>query len=270
MTSRKRRKFRSLFIFLALAMVIIYFNDEGQQNKGSQQGGTPTTTVGQSQPANTSPHHPKVRQIVWPPPPEKQGIARDLLAKNYYVVLDCSGSMGERKCSGTRTKLAVAKDALNRFAEITPPDANLGLLIFVDGMIKELLPIGSNNKENFVNAVNSTRFSGGTPLFAAIDQGYERLAMQAGRQLGYGEYTLVVVTDGLASEGQDPTPIVNEILGKTAVQIHTIGFCIGPDHSLNMPGRTVYKAANSPEQLEQGLADVLAESESFDVDAFGQ
>lgn len=59
-------------------------------------------------------------------------------------------------------------------------------------------------------------------------------------------------------------------MAHSPIQIHTIGFCIGPDHSLNIPGRTMYKAADNPQQLEKGLQDVLAESETFDVSDFDQ
>ena len=78
----------------------------------------------------------------------------------------------------------------------------------------------------------------------------------------------MIVTDGEASSGEDPTRIVQWILDYSPIQIHTIGFCIGTNHSLNIPGRTVYKAADNPQQLEKGLQDVLAESEQFDISEF--
>lgn len=52
--------------------------------------------------------------------------------------------------------------------------------------------------------------------------------------------------------------------------LHTIGFCIGEKHSLNQPGRTLYRAADNPEQLRAGLADVLAEAPSFADQKFGK
>jgi hypothetical protein len=104
----------------------------------------------------------------------------------------------------------------------------------------------------------------------AISAGYAQLEQQAMRQLGYGRYVLVVVTDGQANPGHDPTEKVRWMLNNTPIELHTIGFCIGTDHSLNMPGRTVYKAADNPAALRQGLADVLAEAEAFDVSTFQQ
>lgn len=192
----------------------------------------------------------------------------DLTTKNYYVVFDSSGSMSERKCSLDRTKIEVGKDALAKFADLVPADANLGLLVFEKSFIQELVPLGKGNRKEFVSAVRRPQPAGETPLQNALQTGYQKLEEQGRKQLGYGDYYLVVVTDGEASQGQDPTPTVKWILANTPIQIHTIGFCIGPDHSLNMKGRTVYKAADNPDQLQQGLADVLAEAEVFDVSDF--
>lgn len=205
----------------------------------------------------------------WPPVgKDNVETASELLARNYYVILDCSGSMKEKQCSGPVNKLAAAKAALKRFVTLVPEEANLGLMIFVDTKVTELVPLAINNRHSFVKAVDSTYASGNTPLKSAITKGYDKLTEQATKQLGYGEYTLVIVTDGLASEGEDPTEIVLSMLNNTPIEIHTIGFCIGTNHSLNIPGKTVYKAADNPASLQRGLEDVLAESETFDVSAF--
>lgn len=207
---------------------------------------------------------------VWPPVRENMEVevADNLFTKNYYVVLDFSGSMSERDCSGQHVKQTAAKTALARFAQIVPADANLGFLVFSKNQIEELVPLGTNNRQRFDAGLQNLLPYGQTPLRDAIEQGYQKLEEQARKQLGYGGYTLVVITDGAASEGQDPTDVVQRILAETPVQIHTIGFCIGTNHSLNMPGRTVYKSADNLEQLSKGLEDVLAESEVFDVSGF--
>jgi len=189
--------------------------------------------------------------------------------KNYYVIFDCSGSMRDKQCYGEGAKLAVAQEALVNFAKLVPGNANLGLTIFVNSQIEELIPLAQNNRQEFVEAIRATYPSGETPLRRAMEKGFRKLTDQASKQLGYGDYTLVVVTDGLASSGEDPTNIVRTILDQTPVEIHTIGFCIGENHPLNIPGRTVFKAANSQADLQRGLEDVLAESETFDVSVFG-
>jgi uncharacterized protein with von Willebrand factor type A (vWA) domain len=130
--------------------------------------------------------------------------------------------------------------------------------------------LASDNKQAFLTAVNNSQTGGGTPLKSAIAEGIRRLGAQARKQLGYGEYHLVVVTDGEADYGEDPKEVVNFVVANTPVVIHTIGFCLDDRHSLNQVGKTDYKAATSPEDLVKGLKDVLAESESFSVDNFKQ
>lgn len=235
-------------------------------------------------PKIVSPAPPAPMQRESPAPHESQGtgttaswpplggddieLAQNQLQKNYYVILDCSGSMSEQQCYGDGTKMVVAQNALAAFARLVPGNANLGLSVFIDNEIKELVALGQDNRDKFIDAVRATYPSGQTPLHSAMETGFAQLTDQARRQLGYGEYTLVVVTDGLASPGEDPTGIVHTILDQTPVAIHTIGFCIGENHPLNIPGRTVFKAANSEDDLRRGLEDVLAESETFDASNF--
>ncbi len=178
--------------------------------------------------------------------------------------------MEQSQCSGFTTKSIVSKKALAEFAKAVPQTANLGLVAFDHRGVSERVPLGkgSQHRQAFIEQVKATGARNETPLKSAMTLGYKRLEAQARRQLGYGEYHLVVVTDGEASQGEAPEAVVREILTQTPIIIHTIGFCIGEDHSLNQRGQVFYKAANNPEELGQGLQDVLAESSVFDVAAF--
>ncbi|MFA6430357.1 MAG: vWA domain-containing protein [Candidatus Paceibacterota bacterium] len=180
----------------------------------------------------------------------------NLLRRNIYLIFDCSGSMDG-------DKIEIAKKAINQFATSVPEDMGIGIAIFDKHGLSERLPLGINNRKQFNDIVNSARAGGGTPLSEAVRIGYEALRSQAKCQLGYGEYHLVIVTDGEANPGCDPTEMVNQVLQDSPVVIHTIGFRIGERHSLNQPGRTIYKDAQSPEGLAEGLQSVLAESEKF-------
>lgn len=190
-----------------------------------------------------------------------------ILRRNYYVVFDASGSMGESGCSGSETKLAVAKRAFKAFSARLPADANLGLLVFDNKGIRQLFSLRPLNRDMALRALEPIHAGGGTPLAISIRYAYRQLTSQAQRQLGYGEYHLVVVTDGEAS-GEKPLDAVNAVLAESPVVLHTIGFCIGENHSLNQPGRVVYRSAGNSAELAQGLADVLAEAPAFSVQAF--
>jgi hypothetical protein len=208
----------------------------------------------------------------WPPmaagQADKVSGSKNLFAQNYYVVLDASGSMKESGCSGGKPKIDVARSALADFAARVPADANLGLQVFDDDGIRERMALGVGNRDQFRQALQNVRASGGTPLNISIRQGYQKLTEQAMKQFGYGEYHLVIVTDGEASTGYEPGPVVDQIIRDSPVVLHTIGFCIGTNHSLNQPGRVLYRAADNPEQLKQGLGDVLAEAPVFNAAKF--
>lgn len=184
-----------------------------------------------------------------------------LTRKNYYVVLDGSGSMAGRQ--GGEVKLVAAKAAIKIFASSVPQDANLGLLAFDGQGISERVSLGVNNRPAFNRKLDEVDDRSGTPLKSAITAAYDRIREQARRQLGYGEYHLVIVTDGEADFGEDPRGIVDRMLGESPIIIHTIGFGIGEGHSLNQKGRTIYRTADDRAGLQKGLAEILAESDRF-------
>jgi Ca-activated chloride channel homolog len=190
------------------------------------------------------------------------------LVSNYYVVFDGSGSMGDFECVESGNKLEAAQDALTRFASAVPDDANLGLLAFDGAGITERVQLGQGNREEFTVAVREVVAGGGTPLGAAIAQAAGRLQTQAMLQRGYGDYNLVVVTDGYAEDPDVMTREVTALLSQTPVTIHTIGFCIDENHALNLPGLVYYRSAMDADELLLGLESVLAESPDFQVTDF--
>jgi Ca-activated chloride channel family protein len=198
----------------------------------------------------------------WPPGlgDIEMELEENKLKKNYYLILDGSGSM-----SGDKMK--TAKEALTRFINLVPPEANLGLLVFDKSGLSERSKLGSS-RQQLINQIDKVSASGYTPLRSSLQTAYKKINLQAARQLGYGEYNIVVVTDGEASDGEEPDYVVDTILSESPVVIHTIGFQIGEYHSLNQPGRILYKSAKNFEELSEGLEEVLAEMEDFSVTDF--
>jgi hypothetical protein len=187
-----------------------------------------------------------------------------LTRRNFLIVLDGSGSMADSQCSGNLSKIVAAKQAIAAFATKIKPEDNLGLCAFDSRGVTERAPL-SLNRTAFNKALQDVRSDSNTPLGHAVKLGYSLLQKQAQRQLGYGEYYLVVVTDGEADRGDDPRDIVNKVVSESPVVISTIGFCIGEGHSLNRPGMTLYHDATNLKELNQGLESVLAESEFSDT-----
>jgi len=211
-------------------------------------------------------------KIPWPflQDNKQNQVADNLLASNIYIVFDASGSMGEGGCSGGEAKILVAKRAVLEFAKSIPGNVNLGLVAFDSSGTRERLPLSPLNNEALESTVGSVSFGGGTPLSAAMRIGYEALTEQGKKQLGYGEYHLLVVTDGRANNVQELNREVHRILKKSPVIIDTIGFCIDENHSLHQPGKTNYSTASDFDSLVQGMRSVLAEAPSFSVSEFSQ
>jgi Ca-activated chloride channel family protein len=205
----------------------------------------------------------------WPNMPEGAvATASNLLAKNYVVVLDASGSMIESNCTDKPTKLHEAKSAIMAFGESLAADANLGLIYFSADGIGTGLELAPYNPARLKEALSSIHAGGSTPLATAIDKGFDALTEQARSQLGNGQYNLVVVTDGAANVGQNVEASVSKVVNTSPVMIHAVGFCIDSNHALNQAGKTRYIAASDGESLRRGLVSVLAESTIFDVSAF--
>lgn len=212
----------------------------------------------------------------WPPPDpndlkgEKLVLAENPLADNYYLVVDFSGSMNDRACNSDESKANVVKRVVPEFILSIPSQANIGLLAFDREGVKERVPIDSvqKNRKKIFEFIKDAKPSNGTPLSTAVQNGYEKLVEQARRQHGYGRYRLVIITDGEANLGYNPKNQVDHISNNSPVIIDTIGFCIDKKHSLNQPGKTIYREANSPEALRAGLKEVLAEAPIFDAKKF--
>lgn len=197
-------------------------------------------------------------------------LAPNMLAKNYYIILDTSGSMSKYECSDSGSKMQTAKSSLISWVEQISADSNIALLTFSDKSVEEVLPLRQNSKayqDEFVRKVLMERPEGGTPLGQSLKQAHDVLGAQAKRQLGYGEYHIVVVTDGVAS---DPRLMKNTVkrIFKTPILLHTIGFCIDGDHALNQPERARYVSAMNQDELTSRLRGVLAESPRFDITGF--
>jgi uncharacterized protein with von Willebrand factor type A (vWA) domain len=189
----------------------------------------------------------------------KDGVAAT--TRNFYFVIDGSGSMNDACASDQQFahKIDGAKWAVSEFLASVPDDANLGLWMFDSRGSSERVPLGPNNRKAFEKVIKDCKAGGATPLAAAIHQGVDRLVGQYKKQLGYGEFRLVVVTDGMAEE----IPAAAEYAASYGIPIYTIGLCIGNEHPLRRVSVS-YRAADSAADLKAGLEAALAESETFD------
>ena len=141
----------------------------------------------------------------------------------------------------------------------------MGLYLFDDFGAREVVPLDSVDKDRLMSSISESIAGGGTPLADAIIFGTDQLKKQRKKQLGYGEYNLIVVTDGEANSIPDASSyaVGNEI------SIYAIGLGIGEDHPLNNEKYVVsYTAADDFNQLTKALIDAVAESPYFDDKEF--
>ena len=114
-----------------------------------------------------------------------------------------------------------------------------------------------------MQSINEVEAGGGTPLAKSIGFGTDRLVAQYKKQLGYGEYRLIVVTDGQASS----IPQAARYATRYGMPIYAIGLYIEGDHPLRTYAVS-YREANNYEDLERALEETLAELPSFDLAEF--
>ncbi|MCP4628244.1 MAG: VWA domain-containing protein [bacterium] len=193
-------------------------------------------------------------------------VADKMITRNFVIVFDDSGSMADPDADGNR-KIDTAKKAVVEWSKSVPPGANVGLVSFHNG-VWLLQPLTAASKEQLISTVQGINQGGRTPLSEAFRKSFLMLTKQGLQQLGYGEYTMVVITDGQASNRTQLNKWVQFVLNNSPIQIYTIGFGIGTDHTLNQPGLTQYKPAENLAELQKGLKEVLAEADTFDETEF--
>ena len=190
-------------------------------------------------------------------------------ASNYYFLFDMSGSMND-KCSGER-KIDGAKEAVTRFMKNIPENVNIGLMVFgtrtADGY-EEALPLGPANKERFLDIINSLHPTSQTPLGEALTAGVGRIVDQYKKQLGYGIYRIIIITDG-EQTGIDLKEPCRYLSQHGFIGLYSIGLCMKNSHTLKKYSLS-YRDANNYEELEQALVEATAETDIFDANLFDE
>ncbi len=178
-------------------------------------------------------------------------------ARNFEIVLDASGSMAG-------SAIEEAKQAIHSFVQSLPADINVGLVVFDGSGIQEKVSLESpaaKNRQQFLQEVQSVDAGGGTPLADAMNVGSGALLKQCQRQLNYGDYRLIVVTDGQPDWGQDLDKACSTA-ASYGFSIYTIGFNIDDGHPLKN-WATSYETASSADELTRKLQNTAAEPDNY-------
>ena len=195
----------------------------------------------------------------------------DIHKDNIVVILDASGSMQD-KFSGDRTKskMEAAKAALEEVLSKVPDDTHIGLLVFSGANVRNewVYPLGPKDTQKLIAAIHLPQPSGNTPLGKYIRIGANRLLEQREKQYNYGNYRLLVVTDGEASDADKVKHYTPEILNRQ-IRIDVIGVDMKTDHMLAKVVDS-YRKADNPGELVAAVSEILAETGDTGTDVGGE
>ncbi len=189
--------------------------------------------------------------------------------QDVVVVLDDSGSMGEsmQTSSGRVRKITAAQDALTAVLAQLPAGTNVGVLAMNSQLNGSswIIPLGPLERGgNWRNRIAQIQANGGTPLGEFLKQGADALlAARAARP--YGNYRLLVVTDGEANDNELVDAFLPDILQR-GIAVDVIGVDMQAEHSLARRAHS-YRSAADDQSLQQAIQAVFAETSADDQTA---
>jgi hypothetical protein len=196
--------------------------------------------------------------------PTNAGDSTALARDNVVILLDASGSMEDTMSGSDASRMDVAKQALAKVVDQIDARTNVGFLVFSD--IPEangwLYPLGPLDRPRLLDAIDSCRASGATPLGAYLKQAADRLLEARQAQRGYGTYRLLVVTDGEANDPELLGMYLPDVLSR-GITIDCIGVDMREEHALAKRVHS-YRRGDDPSGLERAVAQALAEVGSTD------
>lgn len=183
----------------------------------------------------------------------------DVQKSNVVIILDASGSMKSNLRSVRIQKMQAAKRALKEVLKTVPQNTQIGLLVFSGTNVKNhwVYPLGPRNDNRLNNAIDMIEPGGGTPLGAYIKIGADRLIQERKNQMGYGNYRLLIVTDGQAQDIKLVNSYTPEVLSRGII-MDVIGVDMVQNHILATKVHS-YRKADDPDSLKKAIAEVFAE-----------
>ena len=157
--------------------------------------------------------------------------------------------------SGER-RIQAAKRALQVVLEKLPEDAQVGVLALNQGWI---IPLGKLDRSKTSGQIKRLRANGGTLLGKRIKLAADELLTIRDDQV-YGDYRLLVVTDGEANDQPLLDHVLPDIMSRGLV-VDVIGVDMKSDHSLAQEVHN-YRRADDAASLENAIAESLAESDN--------
>ncbi|MEH6989872.1 vWA domain-containing protein [Cytobacillus firmus] len=165
----------------------------------------------------------------------------DLQVKENYnvaILLDSSGSMGALE--NGRTRMDLAKEAIQQFVESLPQKANVSLSVYGHvgtgqekdkekscRKVEEVYPLSAYDPAAFTNSLNQFKPAGWTPMAKAVEQVMKDLKEKDGEK---NTNIIYLVSDGIETCGGDPVKAM-ESLGASNLKpvVNIIGYQVDND-----------------------------------------
>jgi Ca-activated chloride channel family protein len=152
---------------------------------------------------------------------------------NVEVILDASGSMAGK--IGNKSKMELAKEAILKFAESLPKEANLALRVYGHkgsnaetdkttscGSSEQVYGLQTFNQAKLKEALASFKPTGWTPIALSLEQAKQDFATYGKEN---SKNIIYLVSDGVETCGGDPVKVAKELLeSNIAPVVNVIGF----------------------------------------------
>jgi len=180
-----------------------------------------------------------------------------LAGDNVVIVLDDSGSMNEKMAGGIR-RIDAAKSAIAQVLKQFPADTKLGLMLLNGDRAKEhwAIPLEHLSVVQATKRVEAVKADGGTPLGERMREGADALLRLREKQV-YGNYRLLIVTDGEASDKKQLELYLPDVLAR-GLSVDAIGVDMKQNHSLATRVHS-YRRADDAAALSKAIEEVFAE-----------
>lgn len=186
----------------------------------------------------------------------------EMQAEHVLILLDASGSMTTQMegpdPARMITRMEAAKQAISKVIEGLPGGVRIGLMVFSsrDGL-DWAYPIGPLDKAKFRAGLLPIEADGGTPLGEYLEKAANALLAKRQELKGYGDYRLVVVTDGEAEDPERMDSAATQLLSR-GITLDVVGVQMAEAHALSAKAHS-YREAGDLAGLEKAIRAILAE-----------
>lgn len=184
---------------------------------------------------------------------DSRSILSEMMAKNVYLILDASSTTTQSSCFGYGSKQQVMEAAVFNFVDEMPENTNLGVIRFDSDGPNEIASLAPVDVTFLKQLMSETKAGGGNPVAITISYAYKALQRQAMTQNGYGEYHIVLLTDGGIDNSNELRAATRTITESSPVVLHTYDFCPSSYNELSSMANVDYKPLLNDENLRNAI-----------------